>query len=89
VRVPYIREGSTSDQSADMHIREIQEYCERPGWELIRDRSMTLPDRFAPSTSHLLTALLNFRSLGFEFVFLSENVDTSTSTGKHVFRCSA
>jgi len=35
-------------------------------------------DRFARSVSHLLKALENFRSLGIEFVSLSEQVDTST-----------
>lgn len=42
-------------------------------------------DRFARSVSHLLRALENFRSLGVEFVSLSEQVDTSTPTGKMVF----
>ena len=42
-------------------------------------------DRFARSVSHLLRALENFKSLGIEFVSLSEQVDTSTPTGKMVF----
>jgi DNA invertase Pin-like site-specific DNA recombinase len=42
-------------------------------------------DRFARSVSHLLRALEYFRSLGIEFVSLSEQVDTSTPTGKMVF----
>jgi len=42
-------------------------------------------DRLARSVSHLLRALENFRSLGIEFVSLSEQVDTSTPTGKMVF----
>src|SRR5882724_7839137 len=42
-------------------------------------------DRFARSVSHLLRALETFRSLGTEFVSLSEQVDTSTPTGKMVF----
>ncbi len=42
-------------------------------------------DRFARSVSHLLRALDDFRSLGIEFVSLSEQVDTSTPTGKMVF----
>src|ERR1700688_2901699 len=40
---------------------------------------------FARSVSHLLRALENFRSLGIEFVSLSEQVDTSTPTGKMIF----
>jgi hypothetical protein len=39
-------------------------------------------DRFARSVSHLLRALETFRALGIEFVSLSEQVDTSTPTGK-------
>jgi DNA invertase Pin-like site-specific DNA recombinase len=42
-------------------------------------------DRFARSVSHLLRALETFRALGIEFLSLSENVDTSTPTGKMVF----
>jgi DNA invertase Pin-like site-specific DNA recombinase len=42
-------------------------------------------DRFAWSVSHLLRALETFQSLGIEFVSLSEQIDTSTPTGKMVF----
>jgi len=42
-------------------------------------------DRFARSVSHLLRALEGFRSQGIEFISLSEQVDTSTPTGKMVF----
>lgn len=42
-------------------------------------------DRFARSVSHLLHALETFRTVGIEFVSISEQVDTSTPTGKMVF----
>jgi len=42
-------------------------------------------DSFARSVSHLLKALETFGSLGIEFVSLSEQIDTSTSTGKMIF----
>jgi DNA invertase Pin-like site-specific DNA recombinase len=42
-------------------------------------------DRFARSVSHLLRALETFRTLGIEFVSLSESIDTSTPTRKMVF----
>jgi DNA invertase Pin-like site-specific DNA recombinase len=42
-------------------------------------------DRFARSVSHLLRALDTFNSLGVQFVSLSEQVDTSTPTGKMIF----
>lgn len=115
MRVSAYSRVSTSDQSADMQTRELREYCERRGWELVHeytDRGVSGAkesrpelnrlmadaykrrfdavvvwrfDRFARSTSHLLRALETFRSLGIEFVSLSENVDTSTPTGKLVF----
>jgi len=37
------------------------------------------------SVSHLLRALETFQALGIEFVSLSEQMDTSTPTGKMVF----
>jgi DNA invertase Pin-like site-specific DNA recombinase len=42
-------------------------------------------DRFARSVSHLLRALETFNALGISFVSLSENVDTTTPTGKMIF----
>src|SRR6202521_6190319 len=42
-------------------------------------------DRFARSVSHLLRALENFNALGIAFVSLSEQMDTTTPTGKMIF----
>lgn len=42
-------------------------------------------DRFARSVSHLLKGLETFRALRIEFISLSEQVDTTTPTGKMVF----
>ena len=42
-------------------------------------------DRFARSVSHLIRALETFRSLGIDFISFSEQLDTSTPTGKMVF----
>ena len=44
-------------------------------------------DRFARSVSHLLRALETFRSLGIEFVSLSESVARSSRPGKWCSRC--
>src|SRR5467141_3214670 len=41
-------------------------------------------DRFARSVSHLLRALETFNALGIAFVSLSEQMDTTTPTGKMV-----
>jgi DNA invertase Pin-like site-specific DNA recombinase len=42
-------------------------------------------DRFARSVSHLLRALETFNALGIAFVSLSEQMDTTTPTGKMIF----
>jgi DNA invertase Pin-like site-specific DNA recombinase len=42
-------------------------------------------DRFARSVAHLLRALETFRSLGIEFVSLSEQIDTTTPAGRMTF----
>src|SRR5712692_10083118 len=42
-------------------------------------------DRFARSVSHLLRVLETFKALGIEFVSFSEQMDTSTPTGKMIF----
>jgi len=98
-----------------MQTRELEEYCQRRGWELhdiyvdngysgkkdsrpqlnrmmqdAHERRFDVVvvwrfDRFARSVSHLLRALETFNSLGVQFVSLSEQVDTSTPTGKMVF----
>jgi len=58
---------------ADAHRRRFDLVCV---WKF---------DRFARSVSHLLRSLETFSALGIEFVSLSEQIDTSTPTGKMVF----
>ena len=58
---------------ADAHKRRFDVVCV---WRF---------DRFARSVSHLLRALETFNALGIAFVSLSENVDTTTPTGKMIF----
>lgn len=41
--------------------------------------------RFARSTSHLLRALEEFKSLNITFISISENVDTNTPMGQAIF----
>lgn len=111
----YARVSTNNGQDPEMQLRELREYSQRRGWEIIheyvdvgisgtREKRPQLDklladahrrhfdvvvvwrfDRFARSVSHLLRALENFRSLGIEFVSLSEQVDTSTPTGKMIF----
>ena len=111
----YARVSTANGQNPEVQSRELREYCQRRGWEIVgeyvdagvsgaRDSRPQLNrlladahrrrfdvvtvhrfDRFARSVSHLLRALENFKALGIEFVSLSEQVDTSTPTGKMVF----
>jgi DNA invertase Pin-like site-specific DNA recombinase len=106
---------NNGQQSPEMQLGELREYCQRRGWEIVneyidvgisgsRDRRPELDrlnadahkrrldavvvwkfDRFARSTTHLLRALEEFKALGVEFVSFSEQLDTSTPTGKMVF----
>ena len=111
----YARVSTSNGQDPGMQTKELEEYCERRGWQVAglyvdtgvsgaKDSRPELNrmledahcrrfdavvvwkfDRFARSVSHLLRALETFRALGIEFVSLSEQVDTSTPTGKMVF----
>ncbi len=106
---------NNNGQDPTMQTRELEEYCQRRGWQVagcyvdngISGCKETRPeldklmadahrrrfdvvavwkfDRFARSVSHLLRALETFKALGIDFVSLSEQVDTSTPTGKMVF----
>jgi DNA invertase Pin-like site-specific DNA recombinase len=58
---------------ADAHKRRFDVVCV---WKF---------DRFARSVSHLLRALETFKSLGIEFCSFSEQMDTSTPTGRMIF----
>jgi DNA invertase Pin-like site-specific DNA recombinase len=117
IRAAIYARVSTSNNGQDptMQTRELEEYCQRRGWELagcyvdngISGSKESRPEldrlmadahrrrfdavavwkfaRFARSVSHLLRALETFKALGIDFVSLSEQVDTSTPTGKMVF----
>src|ERR1700720_1374368 len=117
VRAAIYARVSTLNGSQDpsMQTRELEEYCQRKGWQIhdiyvdngVSGKKDSRPqlnrmmqdaherrfdvvvvwrfDRFARSVSHLLRALETFGALGIQFVSLSEQVDTSTPTGKMVF----
>jgi DNA invertase Pin-like site-specific DNA recombinase len=108
----YSRVSTLNNQDPEMQRRELREFAERRGWEVLGeyvDRGISGAkdsrpelnrlmadahrrrfdavavwkfDRFARSVSHLLRALEIFRALGIEFVSLSEQVDSTTPTGK-------
>jgi DNA invertase Pin-like site-specific DNA recombinase len=112
----YARVSTVGDgQSPEMQLRELREYGERRGWQIVgeyvdagisgaKDSRPELNrlmadahkrrfdivcvwkfDRFARSVSHLLRALETFKALGIEFSSFSEQMDTTTPTGKMIF----
>jgi DNA invertase Pin-like site-specific DNA recombinase len=112
----YARVSTTNHgQDVSMQTRELREYCERRGWQIVgeyldegisgaKDSRPELNrlmvdahkrrfdavvvwkfDRFARSVTHLLRALGTFNALGVAFVSLSEQIDTTTPTGRMVF----
>jgi hypothetical protein len=83
-----------------MQTRELEEFCQRRGWHITGryvdqgvsgakdsrpELNRLMADAHSRSVSHLLRALETFQALGIEFVSLSEQIDTSTPTGKMVF----
>jgi DNA invertase Pin-like site-specific DNA recombinase len=78
----YIDEGVSGSKDSRPALNRLVSDAHRRRFEAVLVWRF---DRFARSVSHLLRALENFQSLGVDFVSLSENVDTSTPTGKMVF----
>ena len=59
-------------------------------WKVVRDREVDIVlvwkfDRFARSTKQLVTALEEFQHLGVDFISKTEQIDTSSPTGKAMF----
>jgi len=78
----YIDEGVSGSKDSRPALNRLVNDAHRRRFEAVLVWRF---DRFARSVSHLLRALENFQALGVDFVSLSENVDTSTPTGKMVF----
>jgi DNA invertase Pin-like site-specific DNA recombinase len=78
----YIDRGESGAKDRRPELDRLMEDAHRRRFDVV---AVWKFDRFARSVSHLLRALEAFRSLGIEFVSLSEQVDTSTPTGKMVF----
>ena len=105
---------STAQQSADMQLAELRQFCDRRGWTYTEyldagvsgskerrpelDRMLTdcqrrkldvvlvwKFDRLARSLRQLINTLEELRTLGVQFVSLSESLDTSTPQGRFAF----
>jgi DNA invertase Pin-like site-specific DNA recombinase len=78
----YVDEGISGTEDSRPELNKLMADAHRRRFDAI---VVWRFDRFARSVSHLLRALETFKALGIEFVSLSEQVDTSTPTGKMVF----
>jgi DNA invertase Pin-like site-specific DNA recombinase len=78
----YVDEGISGTKDSRPELNKLMADAHRRRFDAI---VVWRFDRFARSVSHLLRALETFKALGIEFVSLSEQVDTSTPTGKMVF----
>jgi DNA invertase Pin-like site-specific DNA recombinase len=78
----YVDEGISGVKESRPELNKLMAEAHRRRFDVV---VVWRFDRFARSVSHLLRALELFKALGIEFVSLSEQVDTSTPTGKMVF----
>ena len=78
----YVDEGISGTKDSRPELNKLMADAHRRRFDAI---VVWRFDRFARSVSHLLQALETFKALGVEFVSLSEQVDTSTPTGKMIF----
>jgi DNA invertase Pin-like site-specific DNA recombinase len=78
----YVDEGISGSKDSRPELNKLMADAHRRSFDAV---VVWRFDRFARSVSHLLRALETFKALGVEFVSLSEQVDTSTPTGKMVF----
>ena len=78
----YVDEGFSGTKDSRPGLNQLMAGAHRRGFDAV---VVWRFDRFARSVPHLLRALETFKAPGIEFVSLSEQVDTSTPTGKIVF----
>jgi len=78
----YIDEGVSGTRASRPALDQMMKDARRKRFDAV---VVWRFDRFARSTSHLLSALDEFRTLGIDFVSLHEAIDTSTALGKMVF----
>ena len=78
----YVDEGISGAQSSRPALDKLMADARRGAFDVVLVWRF---DRFARSTTHLLSALEEFRGLRVDFVSVQESVDTSTPMGKMVF----
>lgn len=78
----YVDEGVSGAKASRPQLDALMADARRRRFDVV---AVWKFDRFARSTTHLLSALEEFQALGLNFLSLREAVDTSTPMGKMVF----
>ena len=78
----YVDEGISGTKDSRPELNRLMADASKRRFDVV---AVWKFDRFARSVSHLLRALEQFNALGIAFVSLSEQMDTTTPTGKMVF----
>jgi DNA invertase Pin-like site-specific DNA recombinase len=78
----YLDEGISGAKDSRPELNRLMADASRRRFDVV---AVWKFDRFARSVTHLLRALETFNSLGIAFVSLSEQIDTTTPTGKMIF----
>jgi DNA invertase Pin-like site-specific DNA recombinase len=78
----YLDEGISGAKDSRPELNRLMADASRRRFDVV---AVWRFDRFARSVSHLLRALEQFNALGIAFVSLSEQIDTTTPTGKMIF----
>jgi DNA invertase Pin-like site-specific DNA recombinase len=78
----YVDEGISGAKDSRPQLNRLMEDAHRRKFDCVLVWKF---DRFARSVSHLLRALETFKSQGIEFISFSEQMDTSTPTGRMIF----
>src|SRR5882762_4717492 len=78
----YVDEGISGAKDSRPELNRLMEDAHKRKFDAVVVWKF---DRFARSVSHLLRALETFKAQGIEFISFSEQMDTSTPTGKMIF----
>lgn len=78
----YVDEGISGAKDSRPELNRLMEDAHKRRFDCVLVWKF---DRFARSVSHLLRALEMFKAQGIEFCSFSEQMDTSTPTGKMIF----
>src|SRR5438132_13606943 len=78
----YVDAGVSGAKDSRPELNRLMADAKRRGFDVVLVWKL---DRFGRSLRHLVNALAEFESLNIAFVFLSDNLDLSTASGRLMF----